>query len=212
MIVAPMQLRSEVIKRMDPSIELLSKAMKSIPTLWCKEDGPKFMKNPIKLLKENLDRVVISISNERDVNVSEMDFKTPIIAEAGPKRSFTVALLMMFLDRDWRSVSFKTVYDILIEETYGRDFNVNDLFADMIEPNLDRDLYPSDTLISALVVYCNSAHKHTNSSSCKELLDKTARSHFHGNILSVWHNITVEKFNFTPKYHSGHCVSSVYHH
>ena len=152
-------LRADVVVRLNAEIELVSVAMKRIP-IACMGEAKKFLTVPVDHLMERLPEVSRGLGKERDVDTSRIDFATPVVAalvkRAGPKRAFTVALLMMHLEKAWTSVSFRAVYEFLLEDAHGTIFNPDEvLYSEMPEPNLGRDLYPGDVLVAALVVYVN---------------------------------------------------------
>ena len=162
---------------MNAEIELVSAAMIRIP-LASMEEARKFLTVPIELLMEKLPEVSRRLGTERDVDTSRIDFATPVVAalvkRAGPKRAFTVALLMMHLETVWASVSFRAVYEFLLEDAHGIGFNPDEvLYSEMPEPSLGRDLYPGDVLVAALVVYVNVRLI----AQCVSTYDNAARSH-----------------------------------
>ena len=149
------------------------------------EEARKFLTVPVEHLMERLPEVSRGLGKERDVDTSRIDFATPVVAalvkRAGPKRAFTVALLMMHLETAWASVSFRAVYEYLLEDAHGTGFNPDEvLYSEMPEPNQGRDLYPGDVLVAALVIYVNIRLV----ANCISTQDNAARSH--GEELTVW--------------------------
>lgn len=140
---------AEVVMRLDSSIGIVISSMKHIldvntRLLDCFE-------TPIANLREHLHTISLRLR----VN---MDFRTPIVAEiikrSGAKRSFTVALLMEYLEIAWPSLSLRAVYEYLLEDAHGISFDQDVLYS-MPDPSMDSEMIGSDIFVCALVVRVN---------------------------------------------------------
>ena len=146
-------LNSEAVMRLDESIGLVVTAMNQIRYA-SKSELVDCLKNPVDNLNEQIQTVRLG----RNIRV-HMDFRTPVIAEvmkrSDARRSFTVALLMEYLETVWPSLSLRAVYEYLLEDTHGVSFDQDVLYNSMPEPSTDSRMLSSDIFICALVVRVN---------------------------------------------------------
>lgn len=138
-------MKSDVVKLLDAEINEVVIAMEDIND---SQEAFHVLDNPIKNIKMRIN----------DIS-TDIDCSTVVIAEiikrSDSKKSFTVALLMEYLEIAWPTLSLRAVYEYLLEDSHGVSFDQEVMYSSMPDPSTDSKLLASDVFVSALVVRVN---------------------------------------------------------
>lgn len=154
-----------ILNGVNHEMDIISKAMNRIGSP-DKVETIKFLTVPFGLLDEKLPAVVASIETVTDTKMpvdARHHILAALISRVPPKKSYTIGCLIGFAHQssEWESISWRTVHEILLEQTFGvenvqnNDWDESGRLTTFPEPSRDMEILTCDKLLCGFVAFIN---------------------------------------------------------